>query len=282
MKFSVAMCTYNGENYLEEQLNSILEQSLPLNEIIICDDNSTDRTIDILKQFEKNHPNIIKIYQNDKPLGTIKNFEKAISLTSGNLIFLSDQDDIWYKNKVEKMTAFFEKNSKCKLLFTDGALIDDNGSSLNSTLWEKWDFEKEVRDLWKCNMIAFKNLILNNNKITGATLCFHSSLKKKVLPITIPKGYWHDCWLGLHAAASNGLMFIEESLIDYRIHSNQQIGISIDKIIINNKFDKYFITKGEFYKKIKKLYPLLILYIPNHRKKNLIMRILLKIFKNAK
>jgi glycosyltransferase involved in cell wall biosynthesis len=256
MFLSVALCTYNGESFLEQQLNSILEQTLQVNEIVVCDDGSSDNTLGILKTYEKKFPNLIKTYANDRASGTVKNFEKAIALTKGDLIFLADQDDIWHKDKVEIMSHFFKENNTCKLLFTDGLLIDDNGVSLHATLWEKWSFDSSIQQLWRNNENAFKDLVINHNKITGATVCFHSSLKTNVIPIAIPYGYWHDVWLGLHAAAHQGLMFLEQPLISYRIHDKQQIGVTIeiDKEI-RIKSNKNAINKELFYKKLAKVYP---------------------------
>ena len=278
MMTSVALCTFNGESFLEKQLTSILEQTVRVNEIIVCDDGSNDNTLGILKTYEKRFPNLIKIFQNDIALGTIKNFEKAIALTKGNLIFLSDQDDVWREDKVEIMSRFFQENNTCKLLFTDGLLIDDNGVSLKATLWEKWGFDTNIRKLWRNNENAFKDLIINHNKITGATVCFHSSLKANVLPIAIPYGYWHDAWLGLHAAAQQGLMFIEQPLINYRIHDKQQIGLTveIDKEI-RIKSNMNAVTKAQFYKKMAKAYPNQKKNIPYCKEQSLLYKVTKKI-----
>jgi glycosyltransferase involved in cell wall biosynthesis len=247
-------------------------------EIVVCDDGSSDNTLAILKTYEKRFPNLIKLYANDIALGTIKNFEKAISLTKGELIFLSDQDDIWHKDKVEIMSRFFKENNTCKLLFTDGLLIDDIGVSLNATLWEKWYFDANIRKSWRNNENAFKDLIINHNKITGATICFHSSLKATVLPIAIPYGYWHDVWLGLHAAAQQGLMFIEQPLISYRIHDRQQIGVTIeiDKEI-RIKSNKNAVTKELFYKRMAKVYPNQKRNIPDYKEQSLLNKVAKKI-----
>jgi len=102
MKLSVALCTFNGEIFLKEQLDSILNQSINIDEIIVCDDQSTDNTKQILESYKKDNPDLFKIYYNEKNLRSNKNFEKAIKLTSGDYIFLSDQDDIWKENKVEE------------------------------------------------------------------------------------------------------------------------------------------------------------------------------------
>ena len=278
MFLSVALCTHNGESFLEQQLNSILEQSVQVNEIVVCDDGSSDNTLGILKSYEKRFPNLIKLFANDIALGTVKNFEKAILLTTGDLIFLADQDDIWHKNKVETMCRFFKENNTCKLLFSDGLLIDNNGASLNATLWEKWGFDTNIRQSWSNNENAFKDLVINHNKITGATVCFHSSLKTNIIPIAIPYGYWHDVWLGLHAAAQQGLMFIEQPLISYRIHDKQQIGISID---IDNdiriKSNKNAINTGLFYKRIGKTYPNQKKNIPDYKEQSLFCKVAKKL-----
>ena len=112
MKLSVALCTFNGEIFLKEQLDSILNQSINIDEIIVCDDQSTDNTKQILESYKKDNPDLFKIYYNEKNLRSNKNFEKAIKLTSGDYIFLSDQDDIWKENKVEETLAVFKKKQR--------------------------------------------------------------------------------------------------------------------------------------------------------------------------
>lgn len=255
MKLSVALCTYNGENFIESQINSIINQSYPIDEIVICDDNSKDNTLKILFDLKKIYDNLI-IFQNEKTLGTIKNFEKAISKTSGDLIFLADQDDIWINSKVNKINNFFRENTWCNLVFTNAMLIDDSENQLKNTLWEKWNFNLENQKKWKNNNNAFNDLIFNNNKITGATICFRKELKKYILPIDLPFGYWHDSWLGLNAAATNSLGFINENLIFYRIHQNQQIGLNSNlKKEVILKSNKKFISLDEYFLKISKIYP---------------------------
>ncbi len=106
MILSVALCTFNGELFLKEQLDSIINQNLKVDEIIICDDVSNDTTSIILEEYQFKYPELIKVYFNEKSLGTIKNFEKAISLSMGDLIFLSDQDDVWTVNKTKLMSRF--------------------------------------------------------------------------------------------------------------------------------------------------------------------------------
>lgn len=100
---SVAMCTFNGEKYIKEQIESIINQSLVPDEIVICDDCSKDNTLNIIKETLDNWPGKVQLVVNEKNLGYRKNFEKSISLCNGDIIFLSDQDDVWNRNKIEIM-----------------------------------------------------------------------------------------------------------------------------------------------------------------------------------
>jgi glycosyltransferase involved in cell wall biosynthesis len=227
-RLSVAMCTYNGELFLREQIESILQQSSNVDEIIVSDDASTDGTRQILSEYQHKFPKIFRVYFHSDNHGTVKNFEFALGQCRGQLIFLCDQDDVWQTKKVETMRIQFERDPSCLLLFTDGNLIDSFGEPLpiGGTLWKKWNFTLWERWRWKLPGFALTDLSYNNNKVTGATVALRRSLLEHSLPIQLPHGYWHDAWFALHAAAHNGLTFIPERLIDYRIHPNQQVGVT--------------------------------------------------------
>jgi glycosyltransferase involved in cell wall biosynthesis len=254
MKVSVALCTYNGGNFIEEQLESILSQTIPVNEIIICDDYSIDQTLSIINKFIDNYPSIIKLLKNEVNVGAKKSFEKAIKFASGDLVFLSDQDDIWLENKVEVYLEYFKNNKKCLLLFSDAILIDSDSNDLSGSLWENINFNNEVQLYWKSNQNIISDLIKNHNKVTGATVCFRRKIIKKILPFDLPFNYWHDAWMTLIAARENGVHFIKDKLTKYRIHSNQQIGLTSGHLLKNNK--KFFeISENEFSLTLLKLFP---------------------------
>jgi glycosyltransferase involved in cell wall biosynthesis len=253
-ELSVVLCTYNGALYLARQLESIFDQSVPVSEILVCDDNSDDGTLDILEEFDKKKPGILKIYKNVFQLGAINNFEKAIQLCSGSIVFLADQDDIWEKEKVEKMLRVFDSKKHVELIFTDGQLINDKGEFIGSTLWEKWDFNAKMRYSWRNNVNAFYSLYNNNNRATGATIAFRRELLQNVGDFKVPIDFWHDALLALHAAALNGLYFIEEPLIRYRIHSGQQVGITQGSNF-NHQLRAQAIPVEEFQARIKSQYP---------------------------
>src|SRR5574344_1867255 len=126
---SVALCTYNGEKYIEEQLLSIIHQTEKVDEIVVCDDCSVDNTIKKVEHIAVEHPEItFNIKVNEQNLGVTKNFEKAIFLCKGDIVFLSDQDDVWNPNKVASIVQWFEKHPDKSTVFTNAILIDEQGS----------------------------------------------------------------------------------------------------------------------------------------------------------
>lgn len=128
---SVAMTTYNGENFVLEQINSIFHQTRNIDELIIVDDHSSDQTIPIILHLMQEHPDwSIKVYVNTKNLGYKRNFEKAIALSNGDHIFLSDQDDVWMENKVEEMMRIMETDPQIEVLASSFDLIDQDGRLL--------------------------------------------------------------------------------------------------------------------------------------------------------
>jgi glycosyltransferase involved in cell wall biosynthesis len=261
MKLSVALCTYNGSLFIETQINSILKQSVPIDEIIVCDDNSNDTTIQILKKIQKKNPSIV-IVKNEINLKSTKNFEKAISLCTGDYIFLADQDDIWHELKVEKIVAIFKNNSTAEGVFSNASLIDENNTVFtNKTIWDSVFFmENELQ-----KPIDYLDLITKNgNIVTGATLCIKKEIKSFILPFS--DKCLHDEWIAILLGLRNSLFYSTENLISYRIHSQQQVGmknlnkiekkIHKKKILIGfkkpRKFSEYrLLQKKEFLKQEK-------------------------------
>ena len=227
MKISVALCTYNGEKFLLEQLESIMNQSVKPDEIIICDDFSNDSTLKILRNYESNYANIIKVLQNQKNLGFVKNFEKAVSLCSGDIIFLSDQDDIWVENKIEIMMRTFDENPKCSYIYSDANAIDESGKSLDHTLWNSVNFDKSKQLKFQAG--KQKKLLIYGNYITGATLAFRTEIREFIIPFSA--NFFHDHWIGLLMSFidSSGII-INERLINYRIHPDQVISVPTEDI----------------------------------------------------
>jgi len=211
MLVSIAMTTYNGEQFLREQLDSILAQTYSNFEIIICDDQSMDRTYQILQEFALLDSRI-KLFKNDTNLGLVKNFEKALYLCSGQYIALADQDDIWEPEKIETLITNIGHYS---LIHSDACLID----SLNEVF--AYSYSKYSKKDTNKNFIEY---LLSNN-VTGCTSLFKRELLQQCLPIP-EKVLLHDWWIALNAMKLNGIIYIDKSLTRYRQHHTNQIGAS--------------------------------------------------------
>lgn len=222
MKTSVAMCTYNGARYIQEQLKSILSQTRKVDEIVICDDGSKDETLDIIQHTAQLSSVTIRVIQNKENLGFFKNFLQAISLCTGDIIFLSDQDDVWRDDKVEKICDWFNSHVGKDVVFTDALLIDDhNHEFTKDTLWERVGFDAHMQKYFD-NGYA-QEIWTINNRATGATMAFRRSFveREKLSLYNLPA---HDYIISLLAVIENRCGYIKERLTSYRIHSYQTIG----------------------------------------------------------
>ena len=133
MKISIAMATYNGAKYLREQLDSLASQTLLPNELVVCDDNSTDETVNIILNFKSAAPFEVYILKNEVNIGYTKNFEKAMAICTGNLILLCDQDDFWFSNKIMLIDKFAKTYSQIPHLIINDAVYADIDLNHQST-----------------------------------------------------------------------------------------------------------------------------------------------------
>lgn len=240
---SVALCTYNGEKFIHYQLDSILNQSMPVDEIVIFDDCSTDATVRIIGDYVKKFPDIVRLHINKVNVGFRKNFEEALRACNGDYIFFSDQDDIWQKEKVEKTVSFLDSSGKWGV-FTNGDLIDEEGNNLSMSLFDSL----KMKDYFSQSAYfpsLFAMLCLNDNFVTGATMAITNDAKKVVLPFYTSTNIFHDHYIALKLAAINQFSCINEPLISYRVHTNQQIGVGKEKYERLCLYNIYNATKME-------------------------------------
>lgn len=240
MQISVVLCTYNGEKYLDEQINSIKNQTLLPFELIVSDDCSSDKTLNILEQHQNNSFFPFFIYKNEKRLGVAKNFEQAILKAKGDIIVLSDQDDIWKKDKLENIYKLFSNNVDIGFAFSNALLINSSGDFYKSTLWDKVKFNDNDRNYFSTNTTYQLKILLKKNIVTGATLAFKGNLKNIICPI--PPMWVHDEWISLIITLHGykGIA-IEKPLIYYRIHPKQQIGVRFNNTL--KKKIKFLLSK---------------------------------------
>lgn len=222
MKISVAMCTYNGSAYLAEQLGSITAQTRLPDEIVVCDDRSTDSTPEIVREFAAKAPFPVRLVVNEKNLGVVRNFEKAISLCTSEIIALSDQDDIWMPEKLALCEREFVNKPHLGLIFTDGEVVDEKLNSLNRRIWDYYFPERKWRLFEQGRHIE---VLVWTNTVTGATAALRSELKTRLIPLPPDSGFIHDGWFALLAACHSHISFIPQSLIKYRQHHEQQCGV---------------------------------------------------------
>jgi len=217
---SVVLCTYNGAHYLEKQLGSLSSQTRLPSELIICDDGSSDRTIEILKAFQAKAPFPVQIRVNPVRLGVTKNFEQAISLCSRELIALCDQDDCWLPEKLELVDEYFQQFPEVGAVFSDGIVVGADLIPLGYTLWQHVGFT--VAEQLMMEKKAGMEVLLKHVAVTGATLVIKATLRLRVLPI--PQEWMHDAWIALIASASEILRGMPAPLIQYRHHGANVVG----------------------------------------------------------
>jgi glycosyltransferase involved in cell wall biosynthesis len=222
MKLSVALCTYNGAPYLQEQLESISNQEWRPNEVIVCDDCSTDDTCQILAEWAGVAPFQVKVLVNQKNLGAIKNFEHAISLCTGDVIALADQDDIWHPMKLARVAEFLSEHLSADMVFTDAYVVDEQLRPMGYRMWETRRFRSSEQRLVRNGRAV--DVFLRRNVATGATMAFRSRLKQLILPIPQNPVHLHDGWIAFLAAAVSNVGFICDPLVRYRQRTGQIIG----------------------------------------------------------
>ena len=232
----ILLATYNGEKYIKEQLDSILQQTYKNMRIYISDDCSTDNTPNILKEYEQKYENISVTYQVQN-IGSIRNFEYLMTKIEDPYYMLSDQDDVWYKDKVEKsLKKLNEENAD--LVFTDLEVVDENLNSINKSFYtmmgKMGKIEKSI------NKKEFEYLY---NSVTGCTILSKSKFIDNVLPLPKNSKYViHDSWIGLITSLNGKIVFLNEPTIKYRQHGNNQIGTKKRKYESFDEMRKLFIS----------------------------------------
>ena len=220
---SVALCTHNGERFIVDQVRSILRQTEPPTQIVLSDDASTDATVELVQREVADHlgePVELVVLRNAPALGVTANFEQAVAACTGDLIALSDQDDVWLADRVEVIVDAFDLDPGLSLLFSDAQLVDGAGEPLRDTLFQSIRFTAgEQREVHAGEALT---TLLRRNVVTGATVMFRRTLLDDALPF--PASWVHDEWLAVVAAIVGRIDFLPAQLIEYRQHGGNQIG----------------------------------------------------------
>lgn len=204
---SVVMATYNGGKFLSQQLDSVLEQTYCNLEIIISDDCSTDTTWDIIEQYVK-QDHRITAYQNEVNLGYIKNFEKGIGYCKGDYVAICDQDDIWYKEKIDLLMEAIQQHDLC---FCDSELIDECNQSLN----------KKLSDIKRLGAYTCCLPFVPGNCISGHATLIKRETLLQALPF--PDSFVYDWYLAFFTVCIGSIAYLNQPLVQYRQHRNSSI-----------------------------------------------------------
>lgn len=216
------MATYNGKKHLEEQMDSIINQSIRPDKIIIVDDLSTDGTTAIIGKYKKRYPEMIIFEQNERNLGHRKTFEHGIATCKTDYIALSDQDDIWEPNKIKRCYRALEQNKDAKLCFHDFKLIDEKGDLFAQSFWESASISLPVS-----GAEARKRLVNLTNIVSGCAMFFSSELKQYLLPMPDSKWSLHDWWIAVVAFFLANPIIVKEALTRYRFHEDQVCSLAL-------------------------------------------------------
>ena len=212
---SVALAAYNGEKYIEQQLESLRLQTVTPDEVIICDDCSTDRTAEICRSFiERNGLSGWSVEINGENMGYCRNFYGAVEKTHGDIIFLCDQDDIWDENKLEVMTDILSEHPELEMLSCRYRLADGEGniSDALSVPHYKADFSGSLETVTAESLIG-------HSYIRGCASCFRKTVKERIKPIELSNLLGHDWQIAMLSALGGGAAIINLPLMSYRCHS---------------------------------------------------------------
>ncbi len=219
---AIIMATYNGEKYVDEQINSILASNYQDLELFIYDDGSKDNTVSILRNYENQYPEKVHVYQNESNLGHLMNFMHALSETTADYVMFSDQDDVWNSNKVavtikrmKHMEAQSDKETPL-VVFTDAIVVDQDLNTLNHSFFCSGHLNPYRTDLGH---------LLMENKLIGCTVMVNAALRRKLLSRQLPKkARYHDWWIALIAASYGKIGFVKEGTLLYRQHGGNVVG----------------------------------------------------------
>ena len=216
MKCSIALCTYNGERYLKDQLESLLQQTHRPDEIVVSDDGSTDKTVEIVHSVLRPSTIPYRVLTHTKKLGVFENFSVCMSSCTGDLIFPCDQDDVWKKDKIARHLAVHQANPTVSLVYSNATVVFN---TIDNELYPLWDFNLIRNGQYHSR----SNLVFKGRSIAGFCMSVRSDFFKSISPL--PKDVYHDDWCATCAALQDSIYGIPESLAYYRQHGSNAVGI---------------------------------------------------------
>lgn len=250
LKISVALASWNGAQYLEEQLESLLTRTVLPDELVISDDASRDNTVSLARQFAKKAPFPVRILENGVRVGFAKNFERAIAACEGDIICLCDQDDIWLPSHVEELVKPFQREETVLVLSRSMHFRRlDNGRELRWPIegpwYRRWDWQR-------CRKVGLIAGFVRHQvpPFAGHGTAFRASLRATVLPVAAD---WHDFWIDSLASALGDFWWVDEVLTHHRVHSRNTAGYGHRKALRSKIGSQDPLAGSPFAKEIARL-----------------------------
>jgi glycosyltransferase involved in cell wall biosynthesis len=212
---SVAMAVYNGEAYLDSQIESILDQSRAIFELIIADDNSSDQSVEVAQRWAQKDARV-KVVRNQKNVGLVKNFLKALQHARGDLVCFSDQDDVWRKEKIATLASLLLKDPGNMLACSDLEICDEHLKTTHKSFWREAGI--------KARSGRIGELALLRNIIPGCSMMFRKEVRDLLVAVPAESSLMHDHLAFICASSLGGILYSKEPLVQYRQHSRNTIG----------------------------------------------------------
>jgi len=244
-RVSVAMATCDGGRFVAEQLASLAGQTRPPDELVVCDDASRDDTRERVAGFAEGVSFDVRVETNASRLGITKNFERAIELCSGDVIFLADQDDYWLPTKIERMLALLRERPEVGAVFCNGRVVDEARRPLGYDLWRAVGFEASEQELARAGRAA--DVFVRHVVAAGAALAFDARFKALVLPIPGLHSV-HDAWLAFLIATVSRVEALDEELIEHRLHADNEFGFRLFDLPAQYRQARVQVAEGAFAK----------------------------------
>ncbi|MDO4630435.1 MAG: glycosyltransferase family 2 protein [Planctomycetia bacterium] len=239
LTISIAMCTYNGERYLREQLDSIARQTRLPDEVVIGDDCSTDMTLEILENWAKSVTFNVRITRNEVNLGYEKNFEQTMLRCRGDILFPADQDDVWLPEKLAEMVKVFESEPEVGVVYCGRTLIDQDGKPLSERVRELY-FNYHPTDA----SYFLADWEAEHPDCAGCMSAIRRTLVEKMFPF--PKPWAHDTWVYTMAPFYTKLKTIHRPLMEFRRHTTNASALGREPDWANGRNVYYLTSVGQF------------------------------------
>ena len=240
MQISVALCTYNGAKYIQEQLDSLAAQTRLPDELVICDDASTDETLAIVRAFMQDAPFPVRVYPTEQNLGSTRNFDRAIAQCTGDWIALADQDDYWFPHKLAVFEQAITQHPDVGLIFSDAQIADNSLVPQDATMWQSLDLTPDIQQAIANDSRATFTYLLKRNLVMGAASAFDSRYKDRIHPIA--PTWVHDYWIATIISTDKPFLPIAEPLMYYRQHESNQIGANTNAPFAERAYKAHQLT----------------------------------------